>query len=280
VSPIRALRPGDPYAGAAAAGPAKLLEGAPPCDGADGVIASRHELFDRYHTTRDARLRQALVAEFMPLARHLALRYRGACEPLDDLIQVASIGLLKAIDRFDPNKGFAFSSFAVPTILGELRRHFRDRTWSIKVPRDLQERVLKVERVTEELHVQLRRPPTPAEVAVAIDGTVEQVMEALQARGAYRPASLDEPYEAEGNAEAQLPTVASHDAGYARAEAAATVEGLLANLTPRQREILRLRFHEDLTQDEIGARIGTSQMQVSRLLRQTITQLQQTADAS
>jgi RNA polymerase sigma-B factor len=238
-------------------------------------------LLQRYHQDGDTAAREELVERFLPLARQLARRYKGGSEPLDDLVQVASVGLLKAIDRFDPSRSTAFSSFAVPTIVGELKRHFRDRSWSVHVPRDLQELTIRVERVADELLGQLGRAPTAAEVAEHLSLTPEQVVEAREAAGAYRAVSLDRPADGdEGEARHRLvKAMGAEDPGYRIAEAAATIEPLMRELPRREREILRLRFQEDLTQTEIGARVGVSQMHVSRVIRQAITRLRAAAAA-
>jgi RNA polymerase sigma-B factor len=235
-------------------------------------------LLERYHRDGDPAAREALVERFLPLARQLARRYQRGGEPLDDLVQVASLGLLKAIDRFDPQRSTAFSSFAVPTILGELKRHFRDRGWSVRVPRDLQEMTVRVERMLEELAVELGRAPTPAELAEHIGITTEQVLEAREAAGAYRAVSLDRPRDDEDDEAAVVEWMGVEDPGFGIAEDAATVERLMAVLTDREREVLRLRFAEDLTQSEIGARVGVSQMHVSRLIRQAIARLRAAAE--
>ena len=201
----------------------------------------------------------------------------AASEPLDDLIQVASLGLLKAIDRFEPDRPSAFSSFAVPTILGELKRHFRDRGWSVRVPRDLQEMAVRVERVAEELSRGLGRAPTPGEIAEHIGATTEQVLEAREAAGAYRAVSLDRPRDDDEEARAWATSMGIEDPGFGLAEDAATVQRLMVVLSDREREVLRLRFEEDLTQSEIGARVGVSQMHVSRLIRQAVTRLREEA---
>jgi RNA polymerase sigma-B factor len=235
-------------------------------------------LLERYHREGDPAAREALVERFLPLARQLARRYQRGAEPLDDLIQVASLGLLKAIDRFEPDRPSAFSSFAVPTILGELKRHFRDRGWSVRVPRDLQEMAVRVERVAEELSRELGRAPTPGEIAEHIGVTTEQVLEAREAAGAYRAVSLDRPRDDEEDGEGISETMGIEDPGFGLAEDAATVERLMDVLGDREREVLRLRFEEDLTQSEIGARIGVSQMHVSRLIRQAVTRLREAAE--
>jgi RNA polymerase sigma-B factor len=237
-------------------------------------------LLERYHQDGDAAAREALVERFLPLARQLARRYQRGGEPLDDLVQVASLGLLKAIDRFDPARETAFSSFAVPTILGELKRHFRDKGWSVRVPRDLQELAVKVDRVGEQIGSQLGRAPTPAEIAEAVGASTEQVLEAREAAAAYRAVSLDRPRdEEEDDATGIADSVGAEDPGFSLAEDAATVQRLMRVLTEREREVLRLRFEEDLTQSEIGERVGVSQMHVSRLIRQSIARLREVAEA-
>jgi RNA polymerase sigma-B factor len=226
----------------------------------------------------DQAARAALVERFLPLARQLARRYQRGGELLDDLNQVASLGLLKAIDRFDPNRTTAFSSFAVPTILGELKRHFRDKGWSVRVPRDLQELAVKLEPTTELLLRELGRAPTLAELAERLDTSVELVLEAREAAAAYRAVSLDRPRDDEDDGADPLgQSVGVDDPGFGVAEDAATVEQLMRVLSDREREVLRLRFAEDLTQSEIGARVGVSQMHVSRLIRQAIARLRDAA---
>jgi RNA polymerase sigma-B factor len=234
-------------------------------------------LLERYHRDGDPAAREALVQRFLPLARQLARRYQRGGEPLDDLIQVASLGLLKAIDRFEPDRTSAFSSFAVPTILGELKRHFRDRGWSVRVPRDLQEMAVRVERVTEELSRNLGRAPTAGEIGEHIGASTEQVLEAREAAGAYRAVSLDRPRDDDEDGEAVGESMGVEDPGFGLAEDAATVQRLMAVLGEREREVLRLRFEEDLTQAEIGERVGVSQMHVSRLIRQAVTRLREAA---
>jgi RNA polymerase sigma-B factor len=235
-------------------------------------------LLERLHYHGDAEARELLVERFLPLARQLARRYQRGGEPLDDLVQVASLGLLKAIDRFDPRREVAFSSFAVPTILGELKRHFRDKGWSVRVPRDLQELSVRVERVSEELFSVNGRAPTAGEIADAIGITTEQVLEAREAAGAYRAVSLDRPREGDEDGDGGLgDAMGAEDPGFGLAEDAATVERLMAVLSDREREVLRLRFEEDLTQSQIGEQVGVSQMHVSRLIRQALARLREAA---
>jgi RNA polymerase sigma-B factor len=225
----------------------------------------------------DQLAREQLVQRFLPLARQLARRYHRGGEALDDLVQVASLGLLKAIDRFDPDRATAFSSFAVPTILGELKRHFRDKGWSVRVPRDLQELAVKLEPATEGLTRELGRAPTTAELAERLEVSVEQLLEAREAAGAYRAVSLDRPRDDDDEGDGLGAGFGVEDAGYAEAEDAVTVQRLMRVLDEREREVLRLRFHEDLTQAEIGERIGVSQMHVSRIIRQAVARLQEAA---
>jgi RNA polymerase sigma-B factor len=234
-------------------------------------------LLERYHRGGDPAARDALVERFLPLARGLARRYQSGGEPLEDLEQVASLALLKAVDRFDPSRPTAFSSFAVPTILGELKRHFRDRGWSVRVPRDLQETAVRVERVTHDMTRDLARAPTPSEIASDLGLTTERVLEAREAAGAYRAISLDRPHDDAEEPEQVSDSIGVEDPGFDLAEDAATVERLMAVLGEREREVLRLRFVEDLTQSEIGRRIGVSQMHVSRLIRHSIAQLRDEA---
>jgi RNA polymerase sigma-B factor len=252
-----------------------------PRGGEDRGARSREDrrLLERYHRHGDQAAREALVERFLPLARQLARRYQRGSEPLDDLVQVASLGLLKAIDRFEPDRPTAFSSFAVPTILGELKRHFRDRGWSVRVPRDLQELAVRVERVGEELTRSLGRAPSPGEIAEQVGATTEQVLEAREAAGAYRAISLDRPRDEDDETDGGMgDTMGIEDPGFGLAEDAATVERLMAVLGEREREVLRLRFVEDLTQSEIGARVGVSQMHVSRLIRQAVDRLREEAE--
>ncbi|QEC50011.1 SigB/SigF/SigG family RNA polymerase sigma factor [Baekduia soli] len=231
-------------------------------------------LFTRLAATRDPALRDQLVERYLPLARQLARRYQRPDEPMDDLVQVAALGLVKAIDRFDATRAVAFSSYAVPTILGEIKRHFRDRTWSVRVPRDLQELALKVERTVGDMTRELHRSPSVTELSERVGANEEQVLEALEAAGAYHATSLETPRGSEAEpGETLADTIGGDEDGYDRAEARATIAQLMRAITPREREVLRLRFEEDLTQAEIGEIIGVSQMQVSRLIRQAVSRL-------
>jgi RNA polymerase sigma-B factor len=238
-------------------------------------------LFMRWRQLHDERARQALVERFLPLARSLARRYARTSAPLEDLVQVASFGLLKAIDRFDPARGLAFSSFAVPTILGELKRYFRDSGWAVHVPRGAQERAREVEVAERLLADQTGRSPTVGELARYLALSEEEVLDGLEIAQAYAAESLDAPPanvdEAPGS---YLDRIGTDDHALALVDASVTVGAALERLTTRERAILHLRFVEDLTQTEIAERIGVSQMQVSRLLRTSLQRLRElTADA-
>jgi RNA polymerase sigma-B factor len=253
-------------------------QGYPPSDERAARALEDRKLLTRYHRGGDSAAREQLVDRFLPLARQLARRYQRGGEQLDDLVQVASLGLLKAIDRFDPDRETAFSSFAVPTILGELKRHFRDKGWSVRVPRDLQEMAVRVDRVADEMSRELGRAPTPGEIAERTGATLEQVLEAREAAAAYRAVSLDRPRaDDEESGESYADAFGAEDPGYRLAEESATVDRLMRVLSEREREVLRLRFEEDLTQSEIGRRVGVSQMHVSRLIRQSIARLREEA---
>jgi RNA polymerase sigma-B factor len=232
-------------------------------------------LFERYRREGDTAARDELVERFMPLARHIANKYADGADR-DDLTQVAAIALLKAIDRYDPERGVAFSSYAVPTVVGEIKRYFRDYGWAVRPPRELQERALRVRRIADRLATDRGRSATPAEIAEAMDIGVEDVLEALQTVSAHRPETLDRP-EGEGDERPLGAKLAVDDDGYEQAEAIATLSPLLSKLTDRERTILKLRFADDLTQSEIGELVGVSQMQVSRILRDAIAALQQAA---
>jgi RNA polymerase sigma-B factor len=232
------------------------------------------ELFELARMDGDVHARELLIERYLPLARRLARRYQHTDEPIEDLIQVASIGLLKAVDRFDCSREVMFSSYAVPTILGELKRHFRDRTWSVRVPRDLQELALRVDQMVTRLSLGQRRSPSIGEIARAVEASEEQVLEALEAMGSYRASSLDAPRSSrDEETQSVAETLGTRDHEFDRAEDRATLDSLMARITERERVVLRLRFRDDLTQAEIGERIGVSQMQVSRLIRQALARL-------
>lgn len=234
-------------------------------------------LFESWQQHEDRRAREALVARFTPLARSLARRYARSAEPLEDLVQIAMVGLLNAIDRFDARRANTFSSFAVPTILGEIRRYFRDCGWSMRVPRSLQERTLKVARAQEEISSERRRAATVCELAERLELSVEEVGEALQSAQAYDVLSLDAPFSEEETSTC-LESIGQIDRRYELIELDASVSAALGEVPVLERKILYLRFMRELTQTEIAERIGVSQMQVSRLLRRSLERLRALAD--
>ncbi|HEX7297738.1 MAG TPA: SigB/SigF/SigG family RNA polymerase sigma factor [Solirubrobacteraceae bacterium] len=218
--------------------------------------------------------RDALTTRFLPLARHLAARYTRGGEPFDDVYQVACIGLINAVDRYDSSRGTAFTSYAVPTIVGEIKRYYRDRTWAVHVSRDLLEATLRVEAAAEDLASRLGRPATVADIAARLSLSEQRVREAQAANRLRRTVSIEEPC---GNGDEPATVgerIAVDEPGFERAEDRATLERLMRCLSEREREAVRLRFVEDLSQDEIGARLGISQMQVSRVLRAAMERLE------
>jgi RNA polymerase sigma-B factor len=238
-------------------------------------------LLVRYHREGDLAAREELVERFLPLARDLALRYTYTDEPFDDLLQVASLGLIKAIDRFEPGRGTKFTSYAAPTILGELKRHFRDKGWALHVPRDLQERTLAVSRETEVLSKTLGRSPKVREVAAALDCSVEDVLEAQEAAASYEAASLDAPTARDDEEAAPLvDMMGGEDSAYELVESRDAIASTWKALPEVERQVLELRFTSNLTQRDIGERIGYSQMHVSRLLRRALNRLERAAAAA
>ncbi|HWT23660.1 MAG TPA: SigB/SigF/SigG family RNA polymerase sigma factor [Solirubrobacteraceae bacterium] len=234
----------------------------------------------RYAEERDPAARERLTRAYLPLALSIARRFDRGRVALEDLNQVASIGLLKALDRFDPDNGAAFTSFAVPTIQGELRRYFRDYTWTVRPPRDLQERVVRIERDRDQLTNQLGRAPTAAELAERLGCTLEEVVEAAEAAHARRGDSLDAPAVEREDADTLGERLGIEDPGFEAAEASAMASHLLAALPERDRLAVILRFRDDLTQAEIGRRLGCSQMHVSRILRSALTRLRIEAEGA
>lgn len=239
--------------------------------------ADSNELFVRWQRDGEQHAREELVQRFLPLARKLAVRYQGAREPLDDLVQVASLGLVKAIDRFDPTRGIAFASFAVPTILGELKRYFRDLGWSVHVPRGCQERALKVEEAQRKLAA-AGRTPTFNELAEYLEWSIEDVLDAVEAAAAHHAASLDAPVDGDDGETATLAdSLGREDQRFELVDAGTTIAAAARHLDERERRVLALRFIEDRTQMEIAQEIGVSQMQVSRILRKAVARLQELA---
>lgn len=228
-------------------------------------------LLRRYASSRSSSLRDEIIERSMPLARSLAMRYRGGSESIDDLVQVASLGLVKAVDRFDPDRGKPFTAFAVPTILGELRRHFRDHVWNLRLPRGLQEMTMRVDAAVDAVTDQLGRLPTPSEIAAHLDVPIELVLESIAAKQARRTLSLDTPPTTDGETAPPVEMISRLEHGYDRVEA--QLASADADLDERECRVLRLRFVDGLTQQEIGRLLGVSQMQVSRINRRALWKL-------
>jgi RNA polymerase sigma-B factor len=236
------------------------------------------DLLRRYRDQADERAREELVVRYLPMARRLAARYSYTREPIEDLTQVASVALLNAVERFDPERGSSFSSFAVPTILGELKRHFRDHGWAVHVPRDLQERAAKVSQAVNSLSTRLGHSPSVKQVAEALDLKLEEVLEALEAGEAHDASPLDSERSTESGETVRLAdTIGDEEPRYELVEYGAAIEQSLQQLPARTRTVLRLRFVEDKTQAEIGEVIGVSQVHVSRIIRAALTVLRNDA---
>jgi RNA polymerase sigma-B factor len=229
----------------------------------------RKRLLHAYKAEGDSAARDQLVADLMPLVRSLALRYAGRGEMLEDLIQVGSIGLINAIDRFDPERGFELTTYAVPTILGEIQRHFRDKAWAVHVPRSVKELNVRLARILGSLTAELGRSPTIEELAKAADAEEEQVLEALESANAYSVRSLSAPPDDDSQS-VLSEQIGAEERGYEDIEDSALVDTGLDGLDERERRIVELRFFEGLTQSQIAAEIGVSQMHVSRLLRRAL----------
>jgi RNA polymerase sigma-B factor len=236
-------------------------------------LVDEHELLRRWHKEGDEEARRILIERMMPLVRSLARRYANRGEPLDDLEQVGCVGLIKAVDRFDVDRELRFSTFAVPTILGEIKRHFRDRAWSVRVSRGLQELSARVGREVDRLSTRLGRSPTIQDLARATGATTEQVLEALLGAQAYSTVPLDEPLGEDGD---PVDRLGADDPAFAVAEERMELSAGLRALTERERRIVLLRFFAGLTQREIAERVGISQMHVSRLLRRSLERMGET----
>jgi RNA polymerase sigma-B factor len=219
-----------------------------------------------FHREGDERAREQALVELMPLVRALATRYAGRGEPFEDLVQVGSIGLIKAVDRFDVDRGVNFASYAVPTIVGEIRRHFRDKAWAMHVPRRLKELSLRLSRVLDQLTTELGRSPTIAELAEAVGVDEEEAIDALDSMSAYSTRSLHAPFE-EGSEDNLTEKLGADEVGYAQVEDGSLVAAGLDALDERERQIVELRFFHEMTQSQIASEVGISQMHVSRLLR-------------
>jgi RNA polymerase sigma-B factor len=244
--------------------------------GASPHAADTAQLFERWRRDKDRQARDELIARFLPLARKLARRYVQSSEPYEDLVQVASLGLVKAVERFDPDRGFAFSSFAVPTIVGELKRYFRDTAWVLHVDRGAQERARRITDAQQKLSSRTGRMPTVDEIAQYLEMSQEEVLDGLQTAEAYGAISLDAPLSTEEDEESsRLDAIGEPDQRLELVDDHATIFEAARHLPTREREILYLRFGEDLTQSEIADRVGVSQMQVSRLLRRSLHRLRE-----
>lgn len=237
------------------------------------------ELFRRYKEDGDMEAREQLVMSHLNLVRFLANKFKNRGEPLDDLVQVGYLGLLKAIDRFDPDRGLEFTTYATPTILGEIKRHFRDKGWSVRVPRRLQELSAKVNQATDTLTTQFQRSPTIQEIADYLDASVDEVLEAMESSSAYSSVPLEGTGSSENDdAPSVIDRYGSEDNELAFTDDRLVIEEALKGFSPREREVIELRFLKGMTQIEIAERLGISQVQVSRLLRRTLKKIQDKID--
>lgn len=238
-----------------------------------------HELFRKFKEEGDMDAREKLVMSHLNLVRFLANKFKNRGEPLDDLVQVGYLGLLKAIDRFDPSRGLEFTTFATPTIMGEIKRHFRDKGWSVRVPRRLQELSAKVNQTTDVLTRQLQRSPSVEEIAEHLDVSVDEVLEAMESSSAYSSVPLEAPSGADSDdSPSVLDRYATEDNDLAFTDDRLVIEEALEGFSPREREVIELRFLKGMTQIEIAERLGISQVQVSRLLRRTLKKIQDKID--
>lgn len=238
-----------------------------------------HELFRLYKEKGDEEARDQLIVSHLNLVRFLASKFKNRGEPLDDLVQVGTIGLIKAIDRFDPERGLEFTTYATPTILGEIKRHFRDKGWSIRVPRRLQELSAKVNQATDELTVELQRSPSVEEIAAKLGVGAEEILEAMESSGAYTSVSLEAGGSSEDDeAPALIDLLGSVDEDLDASDDRMVIDDAIRDFSPREQEIVRMRFIDGLTQVEIAKRLGVSQVQVSRLLRRTLRKIQDKID--
>jgi RNA polymerase sigma-B factor len=236
------------------------------------------ERFRAYRRTGDPQLRDELIEEHAWVAAYCARRFAGRGEPVDDLRQVASLGLVKAVERFDPEYGSPFLTFAMPTVLGELRRYFRDATWSVRVPRRAKDLYVEMNRSSEQLRQRLGRNPTLPELAEELDASLDDVIAAFEAGSAYRPAPLDTSPDDERSGEAKS-VLGGDDVDLIGSDTRLTIRSLLDDLPERERSIVVMRFFGGLTQSEIAARVGLSQVQVSRLLRQMLERMRSRLEA-
>jgi RNA polymerase sigma-B factor len=251
-----------------------------PGPGPEEGLADESRLWSRLRDHGDEAAREELVRRYLPFARNLALRYRGASESFDDLLQVANLGLVNAVDRYEPARGTPFAAFASPTILGELKRHFRDRVWTVRVPRGLHDRMAEVEKATAELTVELQRSPSVGEIAARLEVEPGDVLEVMEAGHNRRPLSLDRPVGSEEDEAPASEWIGDRDRNFELVEDRMALEDVLPHLDQRERLVLRLRFVEDMTQSQIAERIGHSQMHVSRILRRTLERIREQVEAA
>ena len=237
------------------------------------------ELFRLYKEEGDEEAREQLIVSHLNLVRFLASKFKNRGESLEDLVQVGTIGLIKAIDRFDPSRGLEFTTYATPTVMGEIKRHFRDKGWSVRVPRRLQELSAKVNQATDELTRELQRSPSVAEVAEHLDASVDEVLEAMESSSAYSSVPLEGGGAGDDD---DAPSVLDHygveDSELEGSADRMVLEDAIADFSPRERDVIRMRFVDGLTQVEIAERLGISQVQVSRLLRRTLRRIQEKID--
>jgi RNA polymerase sigma-B factor len=253
-----------------------------------GVEVTRKRSAELFHVFRDEdasgaerdAARDALVHLHLPLVEHCARRFRNRGEPLEDLVQVGTIGLIKSIDRFDSDRGVEFSTYATPTIIGEIKRYFRDKGWAIRVPRRLQELRMQIGAASAELTQSLGRSPTPRELSEAIGCTVEEIVEGIESSNAYSTLSLDASDDGDEGAATMLDAIGIDDAGLEHVEIRESIKPMLDRLEPREKKILLLRFFKNMTQSQIADEIGVSQMHVSRLLNRTLEQLRTSLEES
>jgi RNA polymerase sigma-B factor len=242
-------------------------------------VASSAELFGRWRRDHDRRARDELIERYLPLARKLARRYAQSSEPFDDLVQVASLALVKAVERFDPDRGFAFTSFAVPTIVGELKRYFRDTGWALHVDRGAQERARRITDAQTRIAARTGHVPTIGDIAQYLEISQEDVLDGLQTAEAYGAVSLDASLSNDdGETFSRMETLGDDDQRLVRVDDQATIFAAAKSLSEREKTVIYLRFSEDLTQSQIAARIGVSQMQVSRVLRRALHRLRELTD--
>ena len=247
-----------------------------PSPGASEQLAGLDDLWRRFARDREPAIREELIRRYMPFAKSLTQRYRGVSESFEDLLQVANLGLVNAIDRFDPSRGVPFTAFASPTILGELKRHFRDRVWTVRVPRGLHDRMALVDKAISDLTKELQRSPSVAEIAERLELDQTDVLEVMEANYNRRPLSIDYPASGEEPDEGTpADWIGSEDEGFELVEARVALDTALPYLDERERLVLRLRFAEDMTQSQIAEQIGHSQMHVSRILRRALMRMRE-----